>query len=222
MVSVSVKELKDMISKARENAEKRKFTQAVELIIALKDIDIKKGFSLNEVITLPHPMTRKPKLCLIATGDLALRAKNAGIDRIIEPEELATIGSNKREAKKLANEYDFFLAETSYMANVGKSLGQVLGPRGKMASPVPFNAPIDAIINRFRSSVRVRLRRQMMIACKIGYEDMSDEQLAENAMAVINAIEGKLPNGDKNIRDIIVKFTMGKPVRLSNLLVKVA
>ena len=155
---------------------------------------------------------------MIATGDLGLRAKNAGIDRVIEPEELAAIGTNKREAKKLANEYDFFLAETSYMTNVGKSLVQVLGPRGKMATPVPFNAPIDAMINRFRSSIRVRLRRQMMIACKIGYEDMSDEDLADNAMAVINAIEGKLPNGDKNIRDVIVKFTMGKPVKFSSML----
>ncbi len=218
MVSVSVQELKDMISKARKNKEKGNFTQAVELIIALRDIDIKKGFSLNEIINLPHPFTKKPKICLIATGDLGLRAKNAGIDRVIEPEELAAIGTNKREAKKLANEYDFFLAETSYMTNVGKSLGQVLGPRGKMATPVPFNAPIDAMINRFRSSIRVRLRRQMMIACKIGYEDMSDEDLADNAMAVINAIEGKLPNGDKNIRDVIVKFTMGKPVKFSSML----
>jgi large subunit ribosomal protein L1 len=218
MVSVSVQELRDMISKARESKEKRNFRQAVELIIALRDIDIKKGFSLNEVINLPHPPTKKPKICIIATGDLGLRAKNAGIDRVIEPEELATIGTNKREAKKLANEYDFFLAETSYMTNVGKSLGQVLGPRGKMAMPVPFNAPIDTMINRFRSSIRVRLRRQMMIACKIGYEDMNDDQLAENAMAVINTIEGKLPNGDKNIRDIIVKFTMGKPVKFSSML----
>lgn len=218
MVSISVQELKDMISKARESKEKRNFTQAIELIIALKDIDIKKGFSLNEVINLPNPPTKKAKICLIATGDLGLRAKNAGIDRIIEPEELATIGTNKREAKKLANEYDFFLAETSYMTNVGKSLGQVLGPRGKMATPIPFNAPIDAMINRFRSSIRVRLRRQLMIACKIGYEDMSDEQLAENAMAVINAIEGKLPNGDKNIRDVMVKFTMGKSVKFSSML----
>lgn len=218
MVSVGIEELRDMIRKARESKEKRNFTEALEVIITLRDIDIKKGFSLNEVINLPHPPTKRPKICLIATGDLALRAKNAGVDRVIEPEELATIGSNKREAKKLGNEYDFFLAETSYMTNVGKSLGQILGPRGKMAAPVPFNAPIDAMINRFGSAVRVRLRRQMMIACKVGYEDMSDDQLAENAMAIINAIEGKLPNGDKNIRDVIVKFTMGKPVKLSNML----
>ncbi|MEM2966664.1 MAG: 50S ribosomal protein L1 [Candidatus Nitrosocaldaceae archaeon] len=217
----NIKELKSIISKAREESEKRNFTQAVELILTLKDIDLKKGFSLNENVNLPHTPTKKPKVCIIATGDLGLKAKNAGVDRVIEPEELARIGSNKREAKKLADEYDIFLAETSYMTNVGKALGQFLGPRGKMATPVQFNAPIDSILSKARSTIKARLRKQLMLGCKIGYEDMSDDQLAENAMAVINAVESKLPNGDKNIRDVIVKFTMGKPIKLS-MLVKVA
>ena len=216
-MDISLDDLKSMISKARERSKKRNFMQALELIIAFKDIDVKQGFSLNEVINLPNPLSKKPKICIFASGDLALRAKNAGIDRVIEPDELAAIGTNKREARKLANGYDFFLADTSYMTNVGRALGQFLGPRGKMAMPVPFNAPVDAIVNRLRNSVRVRTRRQLMAACRIGYEDM-DQALAENALAVINAIEQKLPNGDKNIKDVIVKFTMGKPVRYSELI----
>ncbi len=218
MNSISAEEIEEIVKKAREESIKRNFKQAVELIIILKDIDLKKGFSLNESIALPHRPSKAAKICLIARGDLALRAKNSGIDRVIEPEELATIGSNKREARKLANKYDFFLAETSYMANVGKSLGQFLGPRGKMAIPVPFNAPIDSLINRFRSSIRVKLKKQLTIACKVGYEDMNNKELAENIMTVINTIEGKLPEGKKNISDIIVKFTMGKPIKLSSIL----
>jgi large subunit ribosomal protein L1 len=218
MSSINVEEIEEIVKKARDESIKRNFKQAVELIIILKDIDMKKGFSLNESIALPHRPSKVAKICLIARGDLALRAKNSGIDRVIEPEELATIGSNKREAKKLSNKYDFFLAETSYMANVGKSLGQFLGPRGKMAIPVPFNAPIDSLINRFRSSIRVKLKKQLTIACKVGYEDMNNKELAENIMAVINTIESKLPEGKKNISDIIVKFTMGKPIKLSSIL----
>ncbi len=218
MKSISIEEIEEGIKKAREEGIKRKFKQALELIIILKEIDMKKGFSLNESVILQHRPTKLASVCLIARGDLALRAKNAGVDRIIEPDELATIGSNKREARKVANRYEFFLAETSYMANVGKSLGQFLGPRGKMAIPVPFNAPIDSILNRFRSSIRVRLKKHLMVGCKVGYEDMSDRELAENIMTVMNAIEGKLPDGKKNISDIIVKFTMGKPIKLSNIL----
>jgi large subunit ribosomal protein L1 len=96
------------------------------------------------------------------------------------------------------------------MATVGKTLGLFMGPRGKMPTPVPFNAPIDSILERFRSSIRVRLRNSLSLACKIGDESMSDDDLAANAHAVINIVEKKLPSGDKNIKKIMIKTTMGK------------
>lgn len=203
-----------VIREAREHAGKRNFKQSVELIMALKDIDVKKGLSLNEVINLPNGPNKKAKVCVIASGDLALRARRAGADKVIEQDELNALAANKREAKRLSKDYDFFLADTQLMPIVGKILGAFLGPKGKMAMPLPFNAPVDSIISRLKSSTRARTRGQLMIACRIGDEDMNDEQLAENANAVINAIEKKLPNGEANIARVYVKFTMGKPVRL--------
>jgi large subunit ribosomal protein L1 len=88
-----------------------------------------------------------------------------------------------------------------------------MGPRGKMPTPVPFNAPIDSILERFRSSIRVRLRNSLSLACKIGDETMSDEDLTANANAVINLVEKKLPSGDKNIKKIMIKTTMGKLIK---------
>lgn len=203
----------NVIREAREHTDKRNFKQSVELIIALKDIDVKKGLSINEVINLPNEPSKKAKICVIASGDLALRARRAGADKVIEQDELNAFAANKREAKRLSKGYDFFLADTQLMPTVGKILGAFLGPKGKMAMPLPFNAPVDSIISRLKSSTRARVRGQLMIACRIGDEDMSDEQLAENANAVINAIEKKLPNGEANIARVYVKFTMGKPVR---------
>ncbi len=121
---VTVNEVTEMIKRARERAEKKKFAQSVELVITLKDIDVKKGFALNEVISLPHVPSKKASVCVISSGDMALRAKKADADRIIESEELNRIGSNKREAKKVVRSYDFFVADTTLMPNVGKSLGQ--------------------------------------------------------------------------------------------------
>ena len=217
---VNANELIDMIKKARERTEKKKFNQSVELIITLKDIDVKKGFALNEVVNLPHPASKKASVCVVGGGDLTLRARKADADRVIEAEELDRIGTNKKEAKKLVKEYDFFVADTSLMPAVGKALGQYLGPRGKMAAPIQFNAPIETILNRFRTSVRVRSKAQLTVSCKIGDESMSDEDLANNALAVMAAIEKKLPSGDKNIKGVIVKLTMGKIVKLAE--VKVA
>ena len=82
-----------------------------------------------------------------------------------------------------------------------------------MPTPVPFNAPIESFLERFRSSIRVRTRASLSISCKIGDETMSDEDLAVNAHAVLGAIERKLPNGEKNVKRVMVKTTMGRPVK---------
>ena len=202
----------EMIKEAKAVTKERKFTQAVELIVNFKDIDVKKGFALNEVVQLPK--TSSPAtVCVMATGDMGLKAKAANADSVIGTEELDKFATNKRESRKFINKYDFFLADTQVMPLVGKTLGQLLGPRGKMPTPVPFNAPIDAFLARFRSSIKVRTRASLSVSCKIGDITMEDNDLAINAHAVLNTIEKKLPNGEKNIKRIMVKTTMGKPVK---------
>ncbi len=201
-----------MIKEAKAIDKERKFKQSIEIIMVFKDIDVKKGFSINETIQLPK--TNSPAaICVMASGDMGLKAKNAKADRVIDNDELTRIGANKRESRKLINSFDFFLADTKLMPVVGKVLGQLLGPRGKMPTPVPFNAPIDSFLERFRSSVRVRVKNSLSMACKIGDESMEDAELASNAYAVLSGIEKKLPNGDKNIRKILIKTTMGKLVK---------
>jgi len=214
---VNSNELLELVKRAREAKTERKFTQSAELTLVLKDIDVKKGFSLNEVVALPHKSSKIPKVCVVGTGDLGTRARKAGIDTVMEPTELDRLGTNKREARKVVRAHDFFLADTAQMASVGRSLGQFLGPKGKMPTPLPYGAPVESIAERFKNSVRVRVKNQLNLSAKIGDEKMDDNQLAENASAVVAAIEKKLPQGDKNIRNAMVKFTMGKAAKLSSL-----
>jgi len=202
----------EMVKEAKTSTKERKFKQSIELIVNFKDIDVKKGFALNEVVQLPK--TSSPAtVCVMATGDMGLKAKAAKADSVIGTEELDKFAANKRESRKFINKYDFFLADTQVMPLVGKTLGQLLGPRGKMPTPVPFNAPIDAFLARFRSSIKVRTRASLSVACKIGDMTMNDDDLAINAHAVLSAIEKKLPNGEKNVKRILLKTTMGKPVK---------
>jgi len=208
-----------MIKEAKATDKERKFKQSIELIMVFKDIDVKKGFSINETIQLPK--TNSPAaICVMASGDMGLKAKNAKADKVIDNEELTRLAANKRESRKLINSFDFFLADTKLMPVVGKVLGQLLGPRGKMPTPVPFNAPIDSFLERFRSSVRVRVKNSLSMACKIGDESMEDAELASNAHAVLSGVEKKLPNGDKNIRKVLIKTTMGKLVKAPQLVKK--
>jgi len=209
---ITESQLVDMIKKAKSATKQKKFKQSIELIMSFKDIDVKKGFALNEVIQLPK--TDSPaRVCIIATGDMSEKAKQAKADTVIGTAELEKFGANKRESRKFINKYDFFLADTKVMPIVGKTLGQLLGPRGKMPTPVPFDASIEAFLQRFRSSIKVRTRASLSASCKIGDESMDDADLAINAHAIISAVEKKLPNGEKNMKRIIIKTTMGKPVK---------
>jgi len=211
-IMITEKQFTELINTVKTEAKQRKFKQSIELIVNFKDVDVKKGFALNEVVQLPK--TSSPAtVCIIATGEMGQKAKAANADIVIGTAELDKFATNKRESRKFINKYDFFLADTQIMPVVGKTLGQLLGPRGKMPTPVPFDADIVAFLARFRSSIKVRTRASLSISCKIGDESMEAADLAINAHAVLSAIEKKLPNGEKNIKKIMIKTSMGKPIK---------
>src|SRR5215472_11826610 len=211
---------KDAITKAlgdvRSKTEKRKFTQAIELSVKLRELDLKKPEArINENLELPVPAEKNSKIAVIAGGDLAVRAKNAGADIIIGREDLDKLGREKKQARKIAQGYDFFVAEAPLMPQVGKTLGQILGPRGKMPTPIPPTAPIDDIIKRQRRNVRLKMKDQPVIQCKVGTEDMTDDVLIQNIQTVISRLEAKLEKGPKNIKSMAVKASMGPPVKIA-------
>ena len=211
---------KDEVSRAlgelRKTITKKKFTQSIDLVVRLREIDLKKPENrINETIALPNPPESPLKICVIASGDLATRAKTAGADMLIGRQEMEDLGKDKKAARKLAQDYDFFIAEAPLMPIVGRALGSFLGPRGKMPTPVPPNAPIEQIVSNHRKMVRVRMREQPVLQCRVGTEAMSDDKLAENIQAVVSRIEQKLERGFKNIGEILIKGTMSKPVKVA-------
>lgn len=203
------------VDEAKKGTKKRGFTQSINLILTLKDIDLKRPENrINELIELPHSSKPDVKIAVFATGDLALRAEKAKAGIVLGRADIERFANDKKGAKKLVEGTDFFLAETSLMATVGKVLGTVLGPRGKMPTPVPPTAPIETIIDRHRRSLRVRLRDQPTAQISVGTDEMSDDVLADNIQAVFALFERKLAKGSKNIWKIYVKTTMGPPTKV--------
>ena len=214
---VSESQLVDVIKQAKESDKDRKFKQSIEMIIVFKDVDAKKGFAINETVQLPKETTKPALVCIMASGDMGIKAKNAKADMVMNEDEVTKLSADKKKSKNLVNKYDFFLADTKLMPTVGKKLGQLLGPRGKMPTPVPFNAPIESFLERFRASVKIRTKGSLSMSCKIGEENMDDADLAANANAVATAIEKTLPNGSKNVRKIMFKTTMGKAIKVEQV-----
>jgi large subunit ribosomal protein L1 len=203
------------LGELRKNLTKKKFSQSIDLVVKLREVDLKKPENrINETISLPNPPERSLKICVIASGDLATRAKSAGADMIVSRQEIENLGKDKKAARKLAQEYDFFIAEAPLMPLVGRALGSFLGPRGKMPTPVPPNAAIDQVVAGHRTMVRVRMREQPVLQCRVGTESMADDKLTENILAVTSRIEQKLDRGIKNVGEILVKATMSKPVKI--------
>jgi len=211
---LSNQQLAELAKKGMEQTKETKFPQSVEVLITLKEVDPKKtDLNINEIVYLPHPTAKQARICFIGGGDLAVRAKNAKANLVMDPAQLENYGGSKRDAKKLARSYDFFLADTALMPRIGKVLGQALGPKGKIPTPVPPNSPVEAMINRMRTAVRVRSRGSLGVMAKVGDAKLTEPQLAENIVAVVNAVSKKLPNGDKNVKTIMVKTTMGHPAK---------
>lgn len=205
------------IKEAKENSKKRGFTQSMELILNLKDIDMKSPEGrIRQLIELPHSTPNKSnKICIVATGELALNAKKAKADLVIGKKNLNELAGKKKDLRKLANEYDFFLAEAPLMPLVGRILGSILGPKGKMPVPVPPSADISVLIKRHRKMVSVRTRNQPILQCRIGTESMEEKEIAENIQAVVGVIERQLKRGIKNIKSIYIKMSMGAPIKVT-------
>ncbi len=212
-MAIKIENIQSALKKARENAKKRNFRQSVELIINLRNIDLKKPeFRISQQVTFPNPLPIEVKLCVIAMGDLALRAKDAGVQRVINREELTAFGDNRAAVKKLANDYTDFIAQIELMPLVGKNLGPVLAPRGKMPRPVPSTIDVSDHLKKLQAITLVQLKKEPIMKLRIGTEDMTDEQLAENAMPVFNLIETRLQRGLSHVTSVFVKHTMGQAI----------
>jgi len=166
---------------------------------------------IREIVYLPHKPTKKPRICVVAEGDMALKARELGLE-VLTREDLAQLRGNRKRAKKIAQECDWVLVRVDLMGLAGASLGPALGPRGKAPTPVPLNADITQLIEKYKSAVWVRVRGQPQVMCRVGTEDMDPKEIAENINAVLNAILSRI--GRQKIARVIVKKTMGVPVEV--------
>jgi len=213
---LNMKNLLAAVKEVKSNSKERKFSQSIDLAINLQNIDMKKPEGrIQERIELPHSVGKEINVCVIATGGMALKAKKAGANLVLEKAALEALVGDKKKQKDLAKNYDLFIAEAPLMPLVGRSLGASLGPRGKMPTPVPPNADIKEQIEKHQKMVLLRMRGQPVLQCRVGSEDMKDEEIAENVQAVVRRIEAKLKRGIKNFRSVYLKTSMGSSVKVA-------
>ena len=211
---IASNKVNQVIADVIDSKKERKFVETVEVSINLRDVDLQNPQKrISAEVALPHGRAKPARVAVFAQGETAVISKKI-VDTVISPEQIDELAEDKREARKLANRFEFFIAETGLMASIGKSLGVVLGPRGKMPRPIPPQADVARIINSLTNLVPVRSRDRPTFHVPFGNVSMSKEQLADNLETILKRVESNLDRGTDNIASIWVKTSMGKAVRL--------
>ncbi|MGA1793206.1 MAG: 50S ribosomal protein L1 [Thermoplasmatota archaeon] len=202
------------VTEALKKSPERKFNETVELAINLKDVDLANPKNrITEEVILPKGRGKEVKIGLFGTPEMIGKAEGVA-DLIIGAEEIPKMAEEKSAAKKKVNEVDFFVAEAPLMAVVGKNLGVILGPRGKMPRPIPPGADPTPIINNLRRTVKVRSKDRRTFHVPVGMKDQDPKDIVANIEAVLSRIKSKLERGYMNVHSVYVKTTMGPAVRI--------
>lgn len=201
------------VKEAKEKSKKRNFVQSIDLAVTLNLDTTKPENRLNDEIVLPYGRGKPIKIGVIGEGELAHQAKSLA-DIVITKKELEELAKDKRKAKEIAKDYDFFIAQADLMPLIGRYLGIILGPRGKMPKPVPPTADIKPMIERLRKTVRVRTKDKPVFHVPVGTEKMKEEEVAKNIEAIFNYLERKLERGLSDVKSAYISTTMGKSVKL--------
>lgn len=194
-----------------KQAATAKFDESIDAAFNL-GIDAKKSDqTVRGSVVLPAGTGKKVRVAVFAQGDRALAAKAAGAD-IVGLEDLA----ESIKAGKI--EFDVAIASPDAMRVVG-GLGQILGPRGLMPNPKVGTVTPDvatAVKNAKAGQVQFRADKAGIVQCSIGRASFSPEQLQQNLLALVEALNKAKPATSKGIymKKVALSSTMGPGVRV--------
>ena len=204
----------EVVNEALGKAPARQFGESVELAVNLKDLDLTVPKNrVEEELPLPSGRGRPVRVAVFGSPEMLQKVRGIA-DRVIAGSEIDEVVKDKKAAKKLVGENDFYLAEAPLMPTIGKRLGVVLGPRGKMPRPVPPGSDPTSLIHALKRSIRIRSKGSRTFHAPVGTRAMPPEELAANIDAMLARVVGKLERGRANIESVFVKTTMGPSVRL--------
>jgi len=206
---MAAQDIEQAVAQALESAPPRNFCETVDLAINLRDLDLNDPQNrVDEGVVLPNGTGQETRIVVFATGETALRAEDVAAD-VLGPDELEELGDDDDTAKDLADETDFFIAEQALMQDIGRYLGTVLGPRGKMPTPLGPDQDVVEVITRMMNTVQLRSGDRRTFHTRVGAQDMPADGIADNVDVILRRLEADLEKGPLNIDSIYVKTTMG-------------
>jgi large subunit ribosomal protein L1 len=208
-------DIEQAVSRALEDAPERNFRETVDLAVNLRDIDLNDPSNrVDESIVLPSGTGQETSIVVFAEGETALRAEDVA-DEVLGFDDLEDLGDDDDAAKDLADDTDFFVAEASLMQDIGRFLGTVLGPRGKMPEPLQPDDDVVETVERMKNTVQLRSGDRRTFHTRVGAEDMDADDIADNVDVIVRRLHADLEKGPLNVDSMYVKTTMGPAVEVA-------
>ncbi|MWV41292.1 50S ribosomal protein L1 [Natrialba sp. INN-245] len=205
-------DIETAVARALEDSPDRNFTETVDLAINLRDLDLNEPSNrVDESIVLPSGTGQETRIVVIAEGETAVRAEEAA-DEVLSVDDVADLEDD--DAKDMADETDFFIAEEAMMQDIARYLGTILGPRGKMPDPLAPDDDVVETVNRLKNTVQIRSGDRRTFHTLVGAEDMDAEDIADNIDVILRRLHADLEKGPQNIDGVFVKTTMGPSVEV--------
>ncbi|MFB6078447.1 MAG: 50S ribosomal protein L1 [Halarchaeum sp.] len=207
--------IEEAVARAIDEAPQRNFRETVDLAINLRDLDLNDPSNrVDESVVLPSGTGQETRIVVFAEGETAVRAEDVA-DDVLGSDDLEDLGDDDDAAKDLADRVDFFIAEASLMQDIGRYLGTVLGPRGKMPTPLQPDDDVVETVNRMKNTVQLRSRDRRTFHTRVGAEDMTADEIASNIDVIVRRLHADLEKGPMNVDSIYVKTTMGPSVEVA-------
>ncbi len=209
------KSILSAIKELKEKSKKRNFNQSFDLVINLKGIDLKKPeHKIDNFLTLTYGVGKKIKVAGLVDKELSKESKEV-LDKVILKEDFPKL--TKQEIKNLANQHDFFIAQSTIMTDVAKYFGKILGPKNRMPNPkagcvITQASQLKPIYETLQKTIKLQTKNEPIIKCIVGKVDMKDEQVAENILAIYNNLLSALPLNKQNIKNVLLKLTMSQAI----------
>ena len=200
----------------KKNFKKRNFTQTLDLIVNLQNIDLKNPQQkLDVFVKLSTPIKPKPlKICAVVDSTVE---GYESYDKVMSSSELQELKGDMSKVRKVVHSFDKFVVQVSYMPTFVQILGRYLGPLGKMPSPklgmiVTPKTQLEDLYSSLQRTVHIQTRKNLVLQASVGSEDLEDLEITQNVSQVLNALENALPNNYHNIKSVSLKTTMGEIV----------
>ncbi len=188
-----------------------KFDETVELSVSL-GVDPKKSDQMvRGTVVLPHGTGKNVRVLVVAQGADAEAAKDAGADYVGHQDMIEKI-------QKGWLEFDAVIATPDVMRDLGR-LGKVLGPRGLMPSPKSgtVTKEVAQAVKEFKAGkIKFKIDRQANLHMPMGKKSFSKEQLKENLLTVVRAVQKAKPAPAKGtyLKGVHISSTMSCGIRL--------